>query len=109
MPYGSCGYEIQRWKPVELTFAPSLPGGDAVSTLFSLEGKVAIVTGASKEMGEAIALLLAEYGADVAVTARDEAALARLAERIRAMGRRSIAIPADLTVADGRTAIVERT
>ncbi len=80
-----------------------------MSTLFSVEGKVAIVTGASKEMGEAISLLLAEYGADVAVTARDAAALEGLADRIRAMGRRSIAMPADLTNAEGRQTIVERT
>jgi NAD(P)-dependent dehydrogenase (short-subunit alcohol dehydrogenase family) len=77
--------------------------------LFSLAGKVAIVTGASKEMGEAIALTLAEYGADVAVTARDAQALAALAERIRGLGRRSLAIPADLTRGDERQGIVDRT
>src|SRR5207249_8225796 len=57
---------------------------DTMTDLFSLDGTVAIVTGASKEMGAAIALLLAEHGADVAVTARTEPALAAVAVQIRA-------------------------
>src|SRR5258708_584266 len=77
--------------------------------LFSLTGQVVIVTGASKEMGEANALTLAEYGADGAVTARDARALEALAERIRGLGRRSLAITADLTRGDERQGIVDRT
>ncbi|HEY7294253.1 MAG TPA: SDR family oxidoreductase [Dehalococcoidia bacterium] len=77
--------------------------------LFSLSGKVALVTGASKEMGAETALLLAEYGADVAVTARTAAQLEVVAERIRGLGRRAVAIPADLTRSDDRQRIVATT
>ena len=68
-----------------------------MADLFSLKGKVALVTGASKEMGQEVAHTLAEYGADVAVTARNAAQLEEAAARIRTTGRKAIAIPADLT------------
>jgi NAD(P)-dependent dehydrogenase (short-subunit alcohol dehydrogenase family) len=77
--------------------------------LFSLAGKVALVTGASKDMGAAIANLLAECGADVAVTARDEAMLEDVAAEIRAMGRKSVAIAADLRDFPRLPDIVSRT
>ena len=80
-----------------------------MSDLFSLDGKIAIVTGASKEMGEAIALLLAEHGADVAVTARTAELLEGVAERIRKLGRRALAFSADLRNSEDRQQIVERT
>lgn len=57
--------------------------------LFSLTGRRALVTGASRGLGQAIALGLAEAGADVTVTARTEAALADTAERIAARGRKA--------------------
>lgn len=77
--------------------------------LFSLAGKVALVTGASKDMGAAIAKLLAEHGADVAVTARDEAMLEDVASEIRDMGRKSVAIAADLRDFPRLPDIVSRT
>jgi NAD(P)-dependent dehydrogenase (short-subunit alcohol dehydrogenase family) len=77
--------------------------------LFSLQGKVALVTGASKEMGQGVAYTLAEHGADVALTARTAAQLDELAARIRKLGRKAVAIPADLRNIDGLPAIVERT
>src|SRR5437868_6159568 len=76
---------------------------------FDLDGKVAIVTGASKEMGEGIALALAEYGADVAITARDAAGLQRVAREIEGLGRRALAIEADLLDFASLPRIVERT
>jgi len=77
--------------------------------LFSLQGKIALVTGASKEMGQGVAYVLAEHGADVALTARNVAQLEELAARIGKLGRRAITIPADLRNIDGLTSIVERT
>lgn len=62
---------------------------------FSLENKVAIVTGASAGIGEAIAAALARAGADVAGVARRNCPGAR--ERVEAEGRRFLEIKADLT------------
>ena len=55
---------------------------------FSLKGKVAVVTGASEGIGQALALGLAKAGADVVVTARREAALQELRAEIGTTGRR---------------------
>ena len=54
---------------------------------FSLEGKVAVVTGASRGFGAAIAIGLAEAGADVVLAARTESALQDVAAKIEALGR----------------------
>jgi NAD(P)-dependent dehydrogenase (short-subunit alcohol dehydrogenase family) len=54
-----------------------------------LEGKVAVVTGASRGIGEAIAIALADDGADVAVLARTEPDLNRTAAQVRERGRRA--------------------
>ncbi|MBP6619179.1 MAG: glucose 1-dehydrogenase [Leadbetterella sp.] len=51
--------------------------------MFSLEGKVAIVTGASKGIGEAIARVFAQYGAKVVISSRKQADLVVLAEEIK--------------------------
>lgn len=74
-----------------------------------LEGQVAIVTGAGKGLGRAIALALAEAGAHVALAARSEADLAAVAEEIRALGRRGLAVPTDVTDREEVEALVERT
>ena len=80
-----------------------------MTDLFSLKGKVALIAGASKEMGGAIARMLAEYGADVAVSARSADKLETVAADIRAMGRRAATIPANLTKVEEIDATVERT
>lgn len=64
---------------------------------FSLEGKVAFVTGASRGIGKAIAIALAEYGADVAVAARTVDALEQTAKEVEALGRRALVVPCDVT------------
>lgn len=67
-----------------------------MSTLdsFRLDGEVAIVTGASRGLGAAMAMALAEAGADVALVARGD--LGEITATIESLGRRGLAIPADL-------------
>lgn len=67
-----------------------------MGSLFSLEGKVAIVTGASKETGRTIAIELAKAGADVVVSARSVEGIEKAAAEIRGLGRRSLAVPTDV-------------
>ena len=63
---------------------------------FTLTGQVALVTGAARGLGRAIALALAHAGADVALGLRDVKADAGLAEEIRKMGRRALALQMDM-------------
>ncbi len=69
-------------------------------TLFDLSGKVAIVTGAGSGLGKAMALGLAQAGADVAVCARTVETIEAVAGEIRVAGPRALAVPAD--VRDGK-------
>lgn len=68
---------------------------------FRLDGRKALVTGASRGIGRAIALAFADAGADVAISARDESKLAEVAAEIEARGRKAIIVPAD--VLDGES------
>lgn len=75
-----------------------------------LAGKRALVTGAARGIGAAIALKLAEDGADVAITFERSAEKAEaLAAEIRVMGRKAIAIQADAASPEAAKAAVERT
>ncbi|MGH8906943.1 MAG: SDR family oxidoreductase [Egibacteraceae bacterium] len=63
-----------------------------------LAGKVVLVTGSSRGIGAATAVLLAKAGADVVVNYRDKRPRAeKIVEQIRALGQRSLAVQADLT------------
>jgi len=66
---------------------------------FSLEGKVAVITGARRGIGKTIALTFAEAGADVAVCdiVIDDGQLESVADDIRKLGRRSVAVQADVS------------
>lgn len=64
--------------------------------LFSLEGRKALITGASRGIGRALAEALAGAGADVAVTARDAASLADTRAAVEALGRRAVALAQDV-------------
>lgn len=63
----------------------------------SLEGKIALVTGASSGIGRALALGLVEAGASVVIAARRLEKLQELAETISAQGGRALAVPLDVT------------
>lgn len=65
--------------------------------IFDLTGKVAIVTGGAGGIGKALALGLADAGADVVVVSRGLPKLEEAAKEIRAKGRKSLAISADVT------------
>jgi citronellol/citronellal dehydrogenase len=82
----------------------------------NLSGRVAIVTGASRGIGKALAIRLAREGADVVIAAKSEQSTDRLpgsihetADEIRALGRRAIAVPTDVRNEDAIRNMVERT
>ena len=74
-----------------------------------LQDKIAIVTGASRGIGWEIALGYAEQGADVTVCARDEQRLQQLVSRVQELGRRAIAVQADVSVEPDVQKVVDRT
>ncbi|MBM3167218.1 MAG: SDR family NAD(P)-dependent oxidoreductase, partial [Chloroflexi bacterium] len=63
---------------------------------FSLEGKVALVTGASRGIGRATALGFADAGADVIIASRKQPDLEKVAEEIRAKGRKALPVAAHI-------------
>ncbi|MFC1874432.1 SDR family NAD(P)-dependent oxidoreductase [Chloroflexota bacterium] len=76
--------------------------------MFSLEGKVALVTGSGRHIGKAIALGLAECGADIISVARTEAEIEQTASEAKAMGRKAIAIAANVRESEAVKAMVEK-
>lgn len=68
---------------------------DWLKTRFGLDGKRVLVTGASRGIGQALALGLAEAGADLVISARSLAALEATAARVRALGREVQALTCD--------------
>jgi NAD(P)-dependent dehydrogenase (short-subunit alcohol dehydrogenase family) len=80
-----------------------------VLDLFKLDGKVAIVTGASSGLGVAFAEGLADAGADVAICARRVEKLEETRKRVEQTGRRCIAVPADVAKPEDCQRVVDET
>jgi len=76
---------------------------------FTLPDRTAIVTGAGLGIGRGIAIGLAEAGADIALAARTEADLEEVAAQIRALGRRALVVPTDVTDTTACEHLVTRT
>lgn len=81
----------------------------SVADLYKLDGRVALVAGAGRGIGAATAIALAEAGADVVVLSRTATQIDAVAEQIRALGRKAIAIPTDASDPDAVAAAVART
>jgi len=73
---------------------------------FDLTGKKALVTGAGRGIGQAVALGLAGAGADIGLVARTESELNAVAGQVKEIGRRAVVAPADLTVTADLPALV---
>ena len=74
-----------------------------------LDGKIALVTGGSKGIGRAIALSLAEAGADVAIAARGQEALEKTSREIEERGRQALAVPTDVSDQEQVRVLIDRT
>jgi 7-alpha-hydroxysteroid dehydrogenase len=75
---------------------------------FSLAGQVAVITGAGKGIGAAIARTFAEAGANVVIAARTEADLQRVAADVEALGRKALVVPTDVLDIDQLARLPER-
>jgi len=80
-----------------------------IQPLFQLHGKVALVTGASKGIGEAIARGLAEFGARVVVSSRKQEAVDAVAEAFKSDGLEAIGIAANMSSIEDIHALVDKT
>ncbi len=77
-----------------------IESGEVDDMTFRLDGRKALVTGASRGIGAAIAVAFAQAGADVAISARDEEKLAGVARQIEDLGRKAVVVPANVMEGD---------
>ncbi len=83
-------------------------GTESSPTLFDLTGRVALVTGTSRGLGQYFARALARAGADLILTSRDKSNLAAFAREIEVMGRRTVSLDLDVCNEDSiRSAVQE--
>jgi NAD(P)-dependent dehydrogenase (short-subunit alcohol dehydrogenase family) len=80
-----------------------------VNERFSLDGRVAVITGGGTGIGRGSALVLAEHGADVVLAGRRADPLESTANEVQALGRRALAVSTDVTTADACQGLVEAT
>lgn len=76
--------------------------------IFSLNGKVAVITGSGRSIGKGIALCMAEAGANIVVTARTQVQIDDTVAEIRARGRKAIGVQFDAREAAQVTAVAEK-
>src|SRR5258708_35643085 len=76
---------------------------------FKLDGKVAIITGAGRGLGRAMAVKFAENGADIVAAARTQSQLDETADAIKKTGRKCLIVPTDVTISAQVNALVEST
>ena len=82
---------------------------DRIKQLFNLTGKTAIITGASKGLGESMARGLAEFGARVVVSSRKQQAVDQVAESFQADGLEAIGIAANVGNPEEVTSLIDQT
>ena len=80
-----------------------------MSDRFSLDGRVAIITGGGTGIGRGAALVLARYGADITLAGRRREPLESTAKEIEALSRRSLVVPTDVTVPEQCQQLVDLT
>ena len=81
---------------------------EVANDIRTLEGRIALVTGASSGLGRATAIALARAGADVAIVARSEEELDSVRGEITKVGRRALVLPVDLASVDDTTGAVRQ-
>jgi hypothetical protein len=106
---------FEYWLPLReddatLSIDPAHASSSRAAATAPLQGRVSLVTGASRGIGEAVSHVLARAGADVAVNDRErEAAAANVVRQIDRLGRRALAVRADVTVREQVRAMVSHT
>jgi 7-alpha-hydroxysteroid dehydrogenase len=83
-------------------------GAKVILDMFNLKDRVAIITGAGRGIGAAIATAFAEVGADVVIGSRTESQLLEVADTVKKAGRRAAVVTGDLSTRAGMESLVQR-